>query len=226
MIEMPKAAANQAKPGSVLKGLRLKRGLTLAEVSAATGLPVSTLSKVENDKMALSFDKLMRISQGLKIDISVLFGDSKSEDAAGAATGRRSIARAGDAKTIETEHYISMFPASDLLNKRMVPIIAEVHARSLEEFGDFIQHPGEEYGYVLEGEAELHTSLYAPLHLKTGDSVYFDSSMGHAYIAVGEATCKILSICTRTEPELISQLDALRGAPATPAEPRLARVRS
>ena len=53
----------KAKPGSVLKSLRLANGWTLSEVSRRTGLPVSTLSKVENDKMSLSYDKLARISR-------------------------------------------------------------------------------------------------------------------------------------------------------------------
>ena len=47
-----------AKPGAALKALRLKHGWTLAEVSRRTGLTTSTLSKIENDKMSLSFDKL------------------------------------------------------------------------------------------------------------------------------------------------------------------------
>ncbi|WP_397586105.1 helix-turn-helix domain-containing protein, partial [Sphingorhabdus sp.] len=52
---MTKASATHdpKDPGRVLRSLRAERGWTLAELSSRTGLPVSTLSKVENNKMAL-----------------------------------------------------------------------------------------------------------------------------------------------------------------------------
>src|ERR1700756_5288270 len=96
----------QAKPGAVLRSLRMQRGWTLSEVSRRTGLPVSTLSKVENDKMSLTFDKLTRISEGLEIDIAQLFGgafaDENADGPASEVSGRRSITRASEGMSIET----------------------------------------------------------------------------------------------------------------------------
>ena len=91
----------QAKPGAVLKGLRLANGWTLTDVSRRTGLPVSTLSKIENDKMSLSYDKLARISRGLDIDIGLLFSSKAAPEPISLATGRRSITRAGEGRAIE-----------------------------------------------------------------------------------------------------------------------------
>jgi hypothetical protein len=45
----------------------------------------------------------------------------------------------------------------------------------------------------------LHTEMYTPARLEKGDSIYFDSQMGHAYIAVGDRPCRILSICAPSE---------------------------
>lgn len=202
-----------ARPGESLRAIRLRRGWTLAEVSDRTGLPVSTLSKIENGKMSLTYDKLSRISAGLEIDIAQLF--SREVATPVATGGRRSITRAGEGRAIETEHYGHLYPAADLLNKRFVPIVAEIRARSLQEFGDFIRHPGEEYAYVIEGAIELHTELYAPTRLETGDSIYFDSSMGHAYIAAAPGRCRVLSICSATD----LQLEAAPGiTPQPPAK--------
>jgi transcriptional regulator with XRE-family HTH domain len=198
------SATSVAKPGAAVKALRRKHGWTLAEVSRRTGLPTSTLSKIENDKMSLTFDKLARLSSGLQIDISALFRGANGEDAHSGASGRRSIVRAGEGKAIETKNYLHLYPAWELLNKKIIPIVAELRARSLEEFGELIRHPGEEYAFVLEGEVELHTSLYAPVRLKTGDSIYFDSGMGHAYIAVGDGPCRVLSLCSAPETQLIA----------------------
>ena len=210
---MPAALKNTANPGEALKGLRLQKGWTLAEVSERTGLPVSTLSKIENGKMSLSYDKLARISTGLDIDIGSLFAKDRVAPPVGLISGRRSITRAGDGRTIETNTYGHLYPASDLLNKRFVPIVAEVRAHSLEEFGEMIRHPGEEYAFVLDGVVELHTDLYAPLRLETGDSIYFDSGMGHAYIAVADGPCRVLSICSGEESQIRAAFEPQPAAP-------------
>ena len=196
-----------ADPGLVLRSLRKRKDWTLAEVSRRTGLPVSTLSKIENGKVSLSYDKLSRLSAGLELDIAQLFEPSSTEPSTAltqaAVTGRRSVTRAGDGLAVETENYGHHYPAADLLNKRFTPIVAEVRARSLAEFGELIHHPGEEYAYVLQGVIELHTDLYAPTRLSAGDSIYFDSGMGHAYVAVSAGPCRLLSICSETQSHLI-----------------------
>lgn len=201
-----KSSAPEAKPGGALRALRMARGWTLAEVAQRTGLPISSLSKIENDRMSLSYDKLTRLCAGLEIDIAELFAaDTTSAPPQGVA-GRRSITRAGEGRAIDTSNYRHLYPAADLLNKRLVPIIAEPRARSLAEFGELIRHPGEEYACVMEGVVELHTDLYAPVRLEAGDSIYFDSSMGHAYIAVGRGTCRVLSVCSDNETQLIEAM--------------------
>ena len=70
-----------------------------------------------------------------------------------------------------------------------------------DEFGGLIRHSGEEFIYILEGEVEFHTDFYAPVRLKQGESVYFDSSMGHAFLAASEGPCRLLSVCTDPDQE-------------------------
>jgi transcriptional regulator with XRE-family HTH domain len=198
---------NNAKPGVALRTLRKERGWTLAEVSRRTGMPVSTLSKVENNKLSLSYDKLARLSEGMEVDISQFFGASAEPGGPvpERPTGRRSITRAGDGKVIETENYRHVYAAADLKNKRFIPVLADIRARTLAEFGELIRHAGEEYVFVVEGEVEFHSSLYTPTRLGKGDGMYFDSGMPHAYLAVGDGLCRILSICSGAESR--TQLD-------------------
>lgn len=197
MSEQLRPSDTTANPGATLRRIRTQRGWTLAEVARRSGLPVSTLSKVENARMALTYDKLTRISEALEIDIAALFVANATEPNSRSPTGgRRSITRAGEGQAVETEQYLHLYPASELLNKHFVPIIAQVKARTLEEFGELIRHPGEEYAYVVEGSILLHTDLYAPLLMNKGDSIYFDSSMGHAYLAGAPGPCVVLSICS------------------------------
>jgi transcriptional regulator with XRE-family HTH domain len=218
----------------MLKSLRIQRGWTLAEVSRRTGYPVSTLSKIENDRVSLTYDKLTRISAGLEVDFSRLFGAQEPGDQEAGPQGRRSIARAGDGKSIESRIYSHVYPAAELLNKRLIPIVVELRARSLEEFGELVRHSGEEYIYVLEGEVDVHTSVYAPVRLSAGDSIYIDSTMGHAYIAASDKPCRVLAVCSGTESQMIAAVadrsgDAATAAPApvtaiTPRRPRQRRA--
>ena len=153
-----KPPQQEPDPGLALRSLRKRKHLTLAQVSERTALPISTLSKIENGKMSLSYDKLARLSAGLEVDMAQLFEQRHTPPQN--VHGRRCITRSGEGLAVETENYSHRYPAADLLNKHLVPIIAELRARSLAEFGDLIRHPGEEYVYVLEGT--LRRKLPAP----------------------------------------------------------------
>jgi transcriptional regulator with XRE-family HTH domain len=181
-----------ALPGAALKAFRRHRAWTLAVVSEKTGLPVSTLSRIENDQISPTYEQLGKLSRGLGIDLAELLSATPRP----AQSARRSVNRGAEGSVLDTPMQRLLYLSADLTNKRFAPILADVKARTLAEFGELHQHEGEEFIFVLEGALELHTDNYAPLRLAAGESVYFDSGMGHAYLAVGELPCRILSICT------------------------------
>ena len=183
-----------AAPNRAFRNARLAQGLSLRALSARVGMPYSTLSKLENGKMAMTYDKLIKLSLGLGIDLQDLLSGGDQPHPA-PATGRRSVTRAGSGYVADSERHSHLYPAADLLGKLMVPIIINVSARSVEEVGGLVRHSGEEYLYVLCGSMELRTDLYAPLPMGPGDSVYFDSAMGHAYIRTSDDPCTVLSVC-------------------------------
>ncbi|MFZ1742348.1 MAG: XRE family transcriptional regulator [Pontixanthobacter sp.] len=205
--------AGEHNPGLFLREFRTEKGWTLVEVSERTGIPVSTLSKVETGKMSLNYEKLVRLSNGLDIDIARLFAapSSQSGTAQQVTTGRRSITPANEGTSIQTSTYNYTYPSANLLKKALNPMIIEVKVRSIDDFGELMRHPGEEYVLVLEGQCEFHTDLYAPSLLNTGDSAYFDASMGHGYIAVGDGPCRILSVCSGDDADLKSSLNPIAG---------------
>lgn len=198
--------------GQIIRALRNERGLTLNEVSERTGLAISTISKLEKGRASLSYEKLALMSTGLGINLSELLG-ILAEGPASPVTppnrARRVIQRLGEGLSVQTGPYVQTFLAVELLRKRLVPLLADVRARSVAEFvaefGGLIKHAGEEFTYVLEGEIELHTEFYAPVRLKRGESVYLDSGMGHAYIAASDGPCRVLCVCTEEEEQLIEQ---------------------
>ncbi len=191
-------------PAAAIKAERVEQGLTLRALAARIGLPYSTLSKLENGKMELTYDKLLKLAQGLNIELGkLLAGPAVVHQPP--AVGRRSVARAGHSPGATSNVYQHFYPAADLLGKMMVPIIIEVQADSVEASGGLVRHAGEEYLYVLAGAMELHSDLYAPLLMHAGDSVYFDSGMAHVYVRVGAETCRVLSVCAGSGIERLAQ---------------------
>ena len=202
----------QPRLGDCLRSLRRKHGWTLQEVSRLTGVAVSTLSKVENDQMSLSYDKLLQVCEGLGIHVTELLSGSGAEPS---PRTRRSVTAPVNTLRQFTRNYDYHYLATDLVHKRMVPIRAFARARSLDQFGPLTRHAGEEFLIVLNGEIELHTDQYIPVRLKAGESVYIDSTMGHAYLSVGEAEAEVLCVCSGEEAEMEETLFTLnRGGPA------------
>ncbi|TPG57108.1 XRE family transcriptional regulator [Roseomonas nepalensis] len=204
--------------GEAVRAARQAQGLTLKEVRARSGLAISTLSKVENGQMLLTYDKLLALSEGLRIDVAKLF------EAPGAVqrtvTARRSVSRGGEGQRVQTDCYDYLYQFVDIARKRTSPILAEMHARSLAEFGPLIRHTGEEYCHVLQCRVAVHTEFYAPDLLESGDGLYLDSSMGHAYLNAGDGPARAVVVCSGIDPELDAALIALlsgrrRGASAS-----------
>jgi transcriptional regulator with XRE-family HTH domain len=182
-------------------------------MSARSGIPMSTLSKVEHDRLTLTYDKLLQLSQRLSLRISDLFADS-SEARESNVTARRSIGDLENAVRVNTPNYDYYYLCTELRKKRMVPIMTKVRAKSVKEFGDFVRHPGEEYVYVLEGRLEVHTEFYDPVILEQGGSIYIDSNMGHAYIAgEGFDEVTVLAVCSSMDDELMTSLIGLHDHP-------------
>ncbi len=192
--------------GSLLRALRARNGWTLKEMSERCGIPLSTLSKVEHDRLSLTYDKLLQISQRLNIRMSELFAEEGSSPEP-AVTARRSIGRNEEAVRVTTPNYDYFYLCPELRRKRMIPVLTRVRAKSIAEFGELVRHPGEEYIHVIEGRAEVHTEFYDPIVLEAGEAVYIDSNMGHAYIAAeGCEEALLLGVCSSADEQLMESL--------------------
>lgn len=181
------------RTGAAIRKLRLARGWSLAELGERSGVPISTLSRVELGQNALNYEKLFRLCRALEVDLEGLV--TREAEAAGAPSGRRAVGRAGEGAPTRLGGNPGRRPAAELLSKALSPILVDVTAQSLQAHGPMTAHPGETYAYVLQGAVEFHSHLYAPLALETGDSVYFDAASGYALVA-RDAPAKVLLIAT------------------------------
>lgn len=180
--------------GKRLKEIRLSNSLTLEEASNLTGLARSTLSKIENEQISPTFQAVQKLTKGLGIDIPQLFVTPADGPE---ANGRRDVTRNGEGKAHPTVTYEHELLATDIRAKKMVPFKCTVHARSFEEFEDWVRHEGEEFMLVLSGEVDVHTEFYEPVRLGEGDSMYYDAKMGHCLVSVSEIDAQVLWVTTR-----------------------------
>ena len=209
--EVSSAKSSRPTLGSLLRALRARNGWTLKEMSERTRIPLSTLSKVEHDRLTLTYDKLLQLSQRLNIRMSELFAEP-TDSPEPAVTARRSIGSIDRTVRVNTPNYDYYYLCTELRKKRMIPVLTRVRAKSAKEFGDLVRHSGEEYIYVLEGRVDVHTEFYDPVVLEAGESIYIDSNMGHAYLA-GEGCDEavLLGVCSSADEGLMESLMTLHG---------------
>src|SRR5687768_17861002 len=113
-------SSEQPTLGMLLRGLRTRNDWTLKQMSEHSGIPVSTLSKVEHDRHTLTYDKLLQLSQRLNIRMSELFAEV-GEASEAAVTARRSIGDIERALTVRTPNYEYRYLCTELRRKRMIP---------------------------------------------------------------------------------------------------------
>lgn len=196
---MPKQTPTSTKEtflGQRLQTLRKQKGLNLANLAKLTGLSRSSLYKVENHGMSLTYDKLINLANGLEIDVSELFKVPAKEESDTIITARREVGRANNGYKIKTATYDYNYLCPDLKNKKLIPIFGTITAKSTDEFDKFISHSGEEFTYVIEGSIEVHTEHYATVELAAGDHIYLDSTMPHVFVSTSTKPAKVLTICT------------------------------
>ena len=189
-----------------VKALRERRGWSVSETARRAGVSVSMLWKVENGQTELTYSKLVKLASGLEVPIGELFADPAPGVRKG---GRRVVDRSGHGPVIDVQSNLHRFLASDLAQKHFFPCLVDVRATGDGLDGE--AHGGEEFSLVLEGCVRFHCEGYEPVVLEIGDSVYFDASMPHRYLAAGEGAARLL--CIYSHPEH-ARLDHPSEAPA------------
>jgi transcriptional regulator with XRE-family HTH domain len=197
--------------GSLIGALRRQRKWTLRQMSEKVGVPLSTLAKVEQDKLSLTYDKLQQFTSRLGLTMTEFLAqaDPPAMDAPKVVTARRSLTRDGNSIQVSTPNYDYEYLCADLREKRMVPILTRIRAHDIAEFGEPVQHQGEEFVFVLEGTIEVHLQFYTPVVLKAGQGVYIDSTMGHAYVAKDCESALVLGVCSAEDRNLAGELIGL-----------------
>ena len=161
--------------GNVIRELRLKDNLTIAEVAAQAGISRGMVSKIENGQVSTSLETLSKIAQALGVSLAHLFrhynmptgGAQLVKNGAGMEVVRRGTKRG------HTYHLLAYDQGP---RKAFEPFLITMDDAS-EVFPTF-EHPGTEFIYMLKGRIEYRhgQQTYA---LEPGDSLTFRGDIPH-----------------------------------------------
>lgn len=180
--------------GRRLRAARKQFGWTLAEVAQRSGVSMTTISRAERGQLALGYENFSALAQVLGMDIGAMFSheDSKVDMLSGPV-----ITRKGEGMTYRGLAFSYQFLATQASGKQMIPTLSTVHARAVNGPEDYARHEGEEFVYVLSGSVDVHFEDGNVACLAAGDSLYFDSRIGHAYVCTSRRLARLVGVCTK-----------------------------
>jgi transcriptional regulator with XRE-family HTH domain len=186
----PAFFSKQPGRGSIaarIRSLRLRKGITLEDLSELTQLDRGYLSRIERGHKTPSIATLMKVGEALGVQMSHLFGETVEP-------GAIKVVRHGERTPLHHEGahsgeaFYLIMPQSE--SSRVSMGLLQPTAVSSIGAAD---HAGEEIIYVLDGQAEV-SFADRKVVLGAGDCVRFDGHLKHAIRKVGHARARALVI--------------------------------
>lgn len=178
--------------GTALHRLRRENGWTLSTVSNKTGVAVSTLSKIENNQTSPNYDVLVRLCEGLDLNLAEFF---EGGSFATFAHGSRTVNRLGEGLRLGSSDCETLVLSGELSTKALHPrVIAVAKATDDDVVAGAHAHTGEEFVYVVSGSVRFYMEPYSIIELNAGESVHFDARMRHGWAAAGDVAAVTLVV--------------------------------
>ena len=169
-----------------VRELRELSEISLQEMADHLNVSKETYEDYECGNVDIPASILFEIANKLKVSMSLLL------------TGQEprmhifSVTRKGEGVEVERrKQYRYQNLAGKFVHKKAEPFIVTVEPK--EEKPSVYSHPGQEFDYVLEGTLKLYIHDNE-IVLEEGDSIFFDSSYGHAMVALNDRPAKMLVI--------------------------------
>lgn len=191
--------------GARLKAARRLRRITLAELSAATDISISLLSRIENDKALPSLESLFAIASAMDIDVATFLTFENPGEFLIEKDSRQTMTVQNGKVEVKVE-VLTSGDENALLEAFLLTL------PPLATGGPLIAHEGEEMGYVVKGELEI-TVNDTTFVAKCGDTFHYPSHFDHTYRNASDDEAMVIWV--NTPPPTTSRL---RNIPAEGAE--------
>ncbi len=175
--------------GQRIKELRLERRLTLEEVAERTGCSAGFLSQLERNRAAPSISMLYSIARALGVSITHFFPEVINPTKVVRAEERETFCFEGSPVTYSL---LSTHFPERVMESLLVTIQPTDGSLPTDEYRS---HPGEEFGYVLDGTLRLwiEDNRY---DLLPGDSIHFLPTAKHRWENPGKKAVTALWVIT------------------------------
>ena len=187
--------------GATVKQLRVTKGMTLKDLSAATGLSTGFLSQLERGLNSVAIDSLATIAEALGVTLQSFINqiDGKKDDGLVVKSYEKEIFFA------ENHNYIQYHLTADRSDKSFLARYIEIMPSPGGSEPISYTHGGEEFVYILEGILTLYFNN-TKRDLYPGDSAHYHSETEHAW---GNSTNKAVRFISVHTPNLFrTGLDA------------------
>lgn len=182
--------------GAKLRQARTKGGMSLEDVSVKSGLSLSFISQIENNKANPSIGSLKKITDALGMQFASLFENQPERENTYEGEGKQVfLVRASNRKSMkmpgsDVEYYL----LSPDLNRKM-EFLLTIANPGVDSGKEFFSHYGEECGVVIKGRVEFSIAGKSYL-MEQGDSIYFDSSVPHSWRNLGNVNAELIWVIT------------------------------
>ena len=179
--------------GEKIKQIREMKKVSLDELAERSGMDISLVQKIEQEKNVPSLAPLIKIARALGVRLGTFLDDSDSYGPVVVRSGEYHKGVRFTSQTSEAREHLNFFSlAFDKAGRNMEPFIVEIEP-SLQSDYMLSSHEGEEFIYVLEGEIEINygKEIY---NLAKGDSIYLDSVVIHNVHAANNQPARILAV--------------------------------
>jgi transcriptional regulator with XRE-family HTH domain len=188
--------------GPRLRAVRQRRGATLAELSAETGISVSTLSRLESGRRRPTLELLLPLARAHGVPLDDLVGAPETGDP---RVHLRPVVRDGITMVPLTRRAEGVQAYKIVIPAARGPATPEPRT-----------HAGYEWLYVLKGRLRVVLGGH-DLVLSAGEAAEFDTRVPHWFGSAGAAPVEVLSLFG-PQGERVH----LRARPRRPGEPRQA----
>jgi transcriptional regulator with XRE-family HTH domain len=179
--------------GEKIKQIREMKKVSLDELAERSGMDISLVQKIEDEKNVPSLAPLIKIARALGVRLGTFLDDSDSYGPVVVRSGEYHKGVRFTSQPSETREHLNFFSlAFDKAGRNMEPFIVDIEP-SLKSDYMLSSHEGEEFIYVLEGEVEINygKEIY---RLAKGDSIYLDSIVIHNVHAANNQPARILAV--------------------------------
>lgn len=173
-----------------IRAYRLRRNLTLAQLSELSGVSIGHLSRLENGTRTPTVRLLLQLARALGVSVGELVGETSQQSTV-------YVSRSDDRRTIEADD-TSLQSLSD-------PGLRWLQAVELNlqpgRVGEPATHAGEEWIYVLSGAIEVDLNGNTST-LAADDAVHFRADVPHALRNPHAEGARVLIVNSLESPNL------------------------